>query len=102
MDEKEKVKQSVPYVVYESEQARSERHIHRLVVALIIAIVVIFLSNMAWLKAWTMYDYVGEDTDTSISVDAEGGNANYIGNDGDITNGTNKSFDKTQEESADT
>ena len=82
---------SVPYIVYEGEMARNERHIHRLIIALIIAIGVIFISNLAWLKAWTMYDYSSEET-TSIDVIADsGGTANYVGNDGDITNGTNTS-----------
>jgi hypothetical protein len=35
----------IPYIVYESAQVRSERHIKRLVIALIIAIILIFASN---------------------------------------------------------
>ena len=44
-----------------------------------------FASNIAWLWAWSSYDYVSEE----VSVDSQdGGNANYIGHDGDINNGT--------------
>lgn len=79
---------TVPYIVYEGEQARNERHIKRLVIALIVAVTLIFASNLAWLIAWCQYDYTLE----SVEIDnSGGGNANYIGNDGDITNGANTS-----------
>lgn len=84
----------VPYLVYESEQARNERHIKRLIVALIVAIALLFLSNAAWLFAWCQYDYSSEETVSTTNIDidgGDGGNANYIGNDGDIYNGTDKS-----------
>jgi cell division septal protein FtsQ len=78
---------TVPYIVHESAMARNERHIRRLVIALIVAIVMMVISNLAWLYMWNSYEYVG---DSSISVEGEG-NANYIGNDGDITNGESSS-----------
>lgn len=78
---------NVPYIVYESSMARSERHIKRLVVALIVAIVMIAVTNVAWLVVWNSYEYIGEST---VTVEGEG-NANYIGNDGDITNGESNS-----------
>lgn len=87
MDEKQNTP-VVPYIVYEGEQARNERHIKRLVIALIVAVTLIFASNLAWLIAWFQYDYILE----SVEIDnSGGGNANYIGNDGDITNGANTS-----------
>lgn len=73
--------EAVPYIVYEMEQARSERHIKRLWIALIIAVALIVVSNIAWLYAWMQYDY------ESYEVTADGNsNANYIGQDGDIYN----------------
>lgn len=91
---------NVPYVVYESAQTRLERVNKGLVIALIIAIVLIFASNMAWLYAWNQYDYESGET-TQIDVDAKEGVANYIGNDGDIYNGTNNSNkDEISEENA--
>lgn len=78
----------VPYIVYEGEMARNERHIRRLVVALIVAVNLIFASNIAWLVAWCQYDYYSEEVTVGTSG---GGNANYIGNDGDIINGYNSS-----------
>lgn len=80
----------VPYIVYDEEQARNERNIKRLVIALIISICLIFATNVLWLYCWFQWDYVGEETVTTthtIDVDAKDGVANYIGNDGDIVNG---------------
>lgn len=78
---------NVPYIVYEGEQARNERHIKRLIIALIISIALIFVSNAAWLFAWCQYDYSSQSEETVISLDStDGGNANYVGNDGDIIN----------------
>lgn len=48
----EENKMTVPYIVYEGEQARNERTVKRLITALIVAIAVIFASNLAWLYAW--------------------------------------------------
>lgn len=79
-------KMTISYIVYEGEQARNERMIRRLVTALIVAILVIFSSNLAWLYAWIQYDYYA--VDEGITVDAQDGIANYIGNDGSIVNGS--------------
>jgi flagellar biogenesis protein FliO len=78
----------VPYIVHESAQARNERTVKRLVVALIVAIALIFASNAIWLYAWMQYDYSSDmTTSEEINVDGKDGIANYIGNDGDIVNG---------------
>lgn len=89
-------KMCVPYIVYEGEMARQERHIKRLIIMLAIMLVLFFASNMAWLYVWNQYEYVDED----VTVDSQdGGNANYIGNDGDIVNGiSNGKKAETQEE----
>ena len=70
----------VAYIVYESAMARAERHIKRLIIALVVAIVTLAVTNMLWLYEWSQYDYTGENT----IVEARYGTANYIGNDGDI------------------
>lgn len=84
---------TVPYIVHESAMARNERHIRRLVIALIVSIVMIAVTNIAWLWVWNSYEYVGESE--SVSVEGEG-TANYIGNDGDITNGKDNSNKEDQ------
>lgn len=77
---------NVPYIVYESAQTRLERVNKGLIIALIISVVLIFASNMAWLYFWNQYEYTTDET--TIDVDAKDGVANYIGNDGDINNGS--------------
>lgn len=78
--------ENVPYIVHESSMARMERHIKRLWIALIVAIVLLFTSSAIFTYAWLQYDYSSEEI--VVEQDAQdGGNANYIGNDGDIVNG---------------
>lgn len=78
--------ENVPYIVYEAEMTRSERQIKRLWIALIVAIALIFASNVVWLIYTNQYDFESYDLSTE-----GGGNANYIGQDGDIYNGTSES-----------
>jgi len=78
--------ENIPYAVYESSQVRHERTVKRLIAVIIVLIVMLFASHMAWLYAWQSYDYTSEETQ-SVVVDGKDGTANYIGNDGDITNG---------------
>ena len=72
----------VPYIVYESSMGRAERIIKRLIIALIVAVILIFASNGLWL-----WYFSGFDVESYELVTDDGGNANYIGNDGDIFNG---------------
>lgn len=74
----------VPYIVFEGEMARHERTVKRLVIALIVSIALIFVSNIAWLCFFNQFDITSED----IIVDGtQQGNANFIGEDGVINNG---------------
>lgn len=77
------MEKDVPYLVFEGQMARNERSIKRLIIALIIAVILIFATNMAWLYAWNLYDYSTE----TVEIDSGEGIANYIGNDGEINNG---------------
>lgn len=90
----------VPYIVYEGEQARMERHTKRLVIALIITILLLFSSNALWLNVWMQYDYIGEEEIQQVKVDAKDGIANYIGNHGDIVNGEHYSQKNSSEKSS--
>ena len=76
---------NVPYIVHESTEARYERIIKRLVIALVICIVLMFATNVFWIYEFCSYDYATEET----TVQADSGTANYIGQDGDITYGEN-------------
>ena len=77
---------TVPYLVYESAQARAERRDKRFIIALIIVTAMLFVSNLIWVYEWTQYDYTSEDS--SVTVDAQDGVANYIGERGNINYGT--------------
>lgn len=54
----------------------------RLFVLLVISIVLAFTSNMIWIYAWFR-----PAEEKSVTVDGKDGIANYIGKEGDITNG---------------
>lgn len=75
---------TVPYAVFESAETRSHKTIKGLIVALIVAVFLMFVSNAAWLYAWCQYDYGSTET---IMVDGKDGTANYLGRDGSIING---------------
>lgn len=94
----EKNELTIPYFVHEGDMARSERTIKKLMIALVVAIALIFASNAIWLYAWMQYDYVSTDSSSTVDIDSKDGTANYIGNDGDITNGKDNSKEKSSEE----
>ena len=77
--------ESVPYIAHELSMARMERQVKRGWIALIVAVCLLFASNAAWLYAWCQYDYASYE-----AITADGGDANIIGNDGDIVNGDSK------------
>ena len=79
---------AVPFVVYEAEMDRQERRFRRLIWIVIALIAAIVIMNGAWIYAWMQYDYVSYEAVTDA-----GGDANVIGNDGDIYNG----YSETQE-----
>ena len=86
---------NVPYMVYEGTIARFERTVKRLVIVIVITVVSLFASNIAWLYAWNMYDYES----TNIIVDGESnGDANCIeaGVNGVINHGENNSAEESK------
>lgn len=80
-------KKNVSYLVFESVTTRNERHSRRLIIALIISIILIFLSNAIWLYAWCQYDYSSSESTTTYTQDSEG--INIIGDSNDVTNKNN-------------
>ena len=94
----------IPYFAHEGMMARQERTVRRLSLALIMSVILIFASNVIWLYGWMQYDYTGEETQVkNVDVDAKEGVANYIGNNGSITNGTDTSYNgDDQTESSET
>ena len=75
--------ENVPYIVHESSMARMERHIRRLWITILTLIFLLVGSNCAWIWWNNQWETVES---CEITQENEGGNNNYIGNDGDITN----------------
>lgn len=90
-------KAQVPYIVYESEATRHERTMKRMIIALVISIALIFLSNALWLNAWIQYDYVSETESVEYKQDGAGYNNINVGTQGDVTNGTELQEDNKEE-----
>lgn len=72
---------SIPYIVWESEKAREERRHKRSFIIILVLIIALLGSNAAWLYYESQWETV------SVEQENDGGNNNYIGNDGDIYNG---------------
>lgn len=84
-------------IAFERMQAKDERNDRWRNIIIIILIVLLALTNGAWLIAWNQYDYTSTET---VDIKADGdSNANYIGKDGSITNGgtNNDSKDKNKD-----
>ena len=73
----EDFKKDVPYIVYESETARHERTVKRLLTALLVTIILMVGTNMAWLYVWNQYDFSSE---SYVIEGADDSNANMLGN----------------------
>lgn len=75
-------KQTVPYLVYESSQTRLDKIIHRLIIALVVTVVLLFISNVVWAYVWW------HGSTDAVSVSTTDGVTTFIGNDnnGEISN----------------
>jgi hypothetical protein len=65
--------------------ARNERTNKRLIIALILAVILMFASNAIWLYAWCQYDYSSTSEETIYQQDGQG--TNIIGNTNEVNNG---------------
>lgn len=90
--------EQIPFVVFESVSARDERIIKRLILIVVVSLSLFFISNALWLYAWMQYDYSSSASTQTVTVDGKDGVANYIGNDGEITNGTDSGSESNSEE----
>lgn len=82
--------EKIPYIAFEAEMARHERTIKRLLIALVVSVALIFVSNIAWLWFFNQFDIEGETVQLESRED---GNASYMGAgaSGVIDNGRSKS-----------
>ena len=84
---------TVPYVVHEATVARQERQIKRMWIALIVAVAMLFASNMGWLIYQSQFDTF------SCDYTQDGNGNNIIGNDNEVDyNGAEIEDTNTQEE----
>lgn len=56
----DKIPEPVPFAVHEAALAHAGENIRRLFWALVLTLILLFASNMAWLYAWMQYDYVSD------------------------------------------
>ena len=78
-------KANVSYFEHQGVLAIHERIIKRLIIAIVISGFLLFASNAIWVYCWMQYDYTS--TESTVEIDGKDGIANYIGHDGDISNG---------------
>lgn len=88
MEEKNKDLQlvQIPYFVHEGVVTTWTRIFKCMLILLILTVVLLFASNAMWAYYWYQFDITTEE----ITMEADDGDANYIGNDGSINYGKNK------------
>ena len=82
---------NVPYVVYESSMSRAERTIRRLFVVLLVTIICLVGTNVAWVIYESQFETVSYDQD------GEGINNVNFGDQGFLRNGSS-STDQAEED----
>jgi hypothetical protein len=70
---------NVPYIVFEGECARHERTVKRLVTVIVITILLLVVSNMAWLYVFNQYDISSEVVTVENEGDADSQNVQGVG-----------------------
>lgn len=69
---------TVPYVVHEASQARSERHSKRLWIIILVLIGALIGTNLAWIIYNSQFETI-EEANTMVEQDADNGTNNFIG-----------------------
>lgn len=82
---------------FERMQTKDEKNDRWRNIIILVLIILLVVTNAMWLVAWNQYDYVDS---YDVDLDSgEGGDANYIGNNGDISYGENISTENTEQDS---
>lgn len=72
---------SVPYIVYSDTVANYHWVIKKLVWAIVIVVILLVVSNLAWLYVWQSYDY----SSTETTLESDGNSiANFTGGNGGV------------------
>lgn len=78
----------IPYIAYEAECARHERKVKQIIISYTLVVVLLIAAFVGYVIYDRYVDSQYEWVDESVELSTRGGgNANYIGNDGDIYNG---------------
>lgn len=77
---------NIPYFVHENDMNRLDQSHKRVEKWLVIIIIVIFSAFVASNVAWQVYENSFTD-EVTVTQETPNGNNNYVGRDGDITNG---------------
>lgn len=88
---KENNAQTVPFIVHEAAEARHERTVKRLILAIALLAILLVGTNAGWLIYESQLETVIETESYTVDMDTGEGSANYIGGDGDIYNGADQS-----------
>ena len=76
---------TVPYAVYEMEQAKNERTVKRLISVIVLLILLLVGSNIGWLIYESQFETI--ETTQEVIQEADNGKNHFIG--GDIVGETN-------------
>ena len=79
---------TVPYVAHQSAAARQERQMRRMWIVILVLICALIGTNLAWIIYENSFEEIVTTEEIIIDAD-DNGNANYIGQDGNIYNGEN-------------
>lgn len=82
----------VPYIVHEGDMARMERSNRRLWIIVLVLIVLLVGSNIAWLCYENSMEEVSTTVEQEVEQDNDSGDNNFVG--GDYINGTTEGEDK--------
>lgn len=78
---KTKDPEKIPYIVHESAMARAERQFKRLWIVILLLIVLLVGSNVAWLVYESQVEIVEEVITQTVEQESDGGNNNFVGGD---------------------
>lgn len=82
--EKKDTPEAVPYIVYETELARGERHTKRWMIAFFVALAMLFASNIGWLIYESQFE--------TYYYEQDGEGVNLVGDDNEV-----KQYEPTSE-----
>ena len=81
MDDKTPV---VSFAAYESILTIYERHVRRLLVALLVSVILLFASNVAWLYFFSQFEFTGAEEYTDVFQEGDRFNNANLGEQGDV------------------